>query len=170
MNLSKKEWIAVLVGVVFVGYAVFGQTISNSFKQATTGQDNSAAVNNTLNQNIVVSEDNSGVKKVDITIGSGALVSSGYVVGVNYVLKLSDGTLIQDSKLVNNGEPFSFVSGAGQLIPGWELGIAGMRAGGKRVITIPPSLGYGANAVGPIPANSTLIFEIEVVSVSSLTQ
>jgi len=168
-SLSKKEWIGVIAAVVFIVYTMFGQSISNSFRQATEG-DNLAAVGAiSLNENMTT-VDNSGVKKEDVVIGSGAKIMAGQAVTVHYVLKLSDGTVIQDSKLVNNNQPFSFVYGAGQLIPGWELGIAGMRVGGKRIITIPPHLGYGPNAVGPIPGNSTLNFEIEVVSAGPLAQ
>ena len=120
-----------------------------------------------MDENTATQDDN-GVKKEDIVVGGGQEITLGQTVAAHYVLKLSDGTVIQNSKLVNNNQPFSFVYGAGQLIPGWELGIAGMRVGGKRVITIPPSLGYGPQAVGPIPANSTLIFEIEVVSAQTV--
>lgn len=154
------------MAIVFIVYTMFGESLSNSFKQATGG-NNLTAVSPSLNQN---AQDNTGVTKEDIVLGSGEIISVGQVVAVNYVLQLADGALIQDSKLVNNGTPFNFVYGAGQLIPGWELGIKDMRVGGKRIITIPPELGYGPNAVGPIPANSTLIFEIEVVSAQLLTQ
>lgn len=158
-SLSKKEWIGVVGSVVFIGYTMFGQTISDSFKQSTgKSVENGAAV--------ALSGDAPApnIKTQDLTVGSGALISRGMTVEVNYILKLENGTLIQDSKQVNGGKPFSFVFGAGELIPGWEMGIAGMRVGGKRIITIPPELGYGSQSVGPIPANSTLVFEIEVVS------
>jgi FKBP-type peptidyl-prolyl cis-trans isomerase len=155
-KLSRNEWIAVSAGVVFVSYAMFGQTITNTFKRSVP-RDNSAAVQNSSN---------SGLKSDtrDIVIGSGALISPGMTVGVNYVLKLSDGTLIQDSKIVNNGAPITFIYASAQSIPPWEVGMAGMRVGGRRIITIPPELAYGPNAVGPIPGNSTLVFDVEVLS------
>lgn len=160
-SLSKKEWIGVIVAIVFIGYTMFGQTISNFFSgngSGTINNEASAALSDSSNQNNM-----SNVTTKDILVGNGTTIAPGMVVVVNYVLKLSDGTLIQDSKQVNGGAPFSFVFGAGQLIPGWEMGITGMKVGGKRLITIPPELGYGSSAVGPIPANSTLVFEIEVV-------
>jgi FKBP-type peptidyl-prolyl cis-trans isomerase len=76
---------------------------------------------------------------------------------------LTDGTKF-DSSLDRN-QPFSFVLGAGRVIQGWDQGVRGMKAGEKRKLTIPPDLGYGSSAVGPIPANSTLIFEVELLSI-----
>ncbi len=89
----------------------------------------------------------------------------GDTVTVHYVGTLADGTKFDSS--IDRGEPFSFTIGAGQVIQGWEQGLLGMRVGGKRVLTIPPELGYGAQTVGPIPANATLKFEIELLNVVS---
>jgi peptidylprolyl isomerase/FKBP-type peptidyl-prolyl cis-trans isomerase FkpA len=160
-SLTYKEWVAVLAAVLFVVYAMFGQTIMNSFRRTAGALDNTASANPSVGE----AQGFSGnVNIQDIVIGAGSAIEPGMTVEVNYVLKLSDGTVIQDSKHVNSGEPFSFVYGSGELIPGWEMGIAGMKTGGKRIIIVPPHLGYGPQAVGPIPANSTLIFEIELVS------
>ena len=90
-----------------------------------------------------------------------SLVKQGQLVSVHYILSLSDGTVIQNSK--DLGTPFQFTLGAGDVIPGWEMGFVGMKVGGVRTITIPPELAYGANQVGPIPPNSTLIFTIELI-------
>ena len=145
---------------------MFGSTVMSVFNRSSQGDV--AAVesifNSNDNQNIMNESVAGGVMTQDLSIGSGPEIRSGMAVSVHYVLKLSDGTLIQDSKVVGGGEPFTFLYGAGQLIPGWEMGIEGMKVGGKRLITIPPALGYGSQAVGPIPAESTLFFEIEVVS------
>jgi FKBP-type peptidyl-prolyl cis-trans isomerase len=84
-------------------------------------------------------------------------------VTVHYVGTLQDGTKFDSSYDANR--PFAFKVGVGQVIQGWDLGIPGMRVGGKRRLTIPPSLAYGNRANGPIPANSTLIFDIELLSV-----
>lgn len=95
--------------------------------------------------------------------GTGAEAVVGSTVSVNYVGRLENGTVFDAS--ANHGGPFSFTLGQGMVIAGWEQGILGMKEGGKRTLTIPPDLGYGASQVGPIPANSTLIFEVELVQV-----
>ena len=97
------------------------------------------------------------------TEGTGAEAVVGSTVSVNYVGRLEDGTVFDAS--ANHGGPFSFTLGRGMVIAGWEQGILGMKEGGKRTLTIPPELGYGSSQVGPIPANSTLIFDVELVQV-----
>jgi FKBP-type peptidyl-prolyl cis-trans isomerase len=94
--------------------------------------------------------------------GTGEEIQNGQTAMVHYTGTLTDGTKF-DSSLDRN-QPFSFVLGAGQVIQGWDQGVRGMKAGEKRKLTIPPDLGYGSSAVGPIPANSTLIFEVELLS------
>lgn len=107
--------------------------------------------------------DTTNLKIEDLTVGTGAEAKSGNTVQVNYVGTLTDGTKFDSS--YDRNQPFEFSLGAGQVIQGWDQGVAGMKVGGKRKLTIPPSLGYGAQAVGTIPANSTLIFEVELVTV-----
>jgi FKBP-type peptidyl-prolyl cis-trans isomerase len=158
-KLSKKEWIGVAAALVFITYTMFGQSITSSFRQATGG-DMASVIEGDLT---VPAPGNLAVR--DLVTGTGAALVPGMTVDAHLVLKLQDGTVIQDSKLVNGGMPVSFTYGVGQFIPPeWESGIAGMKVGGKRILTIPPELGYGPNAVGPIPGNSTLILEVEVVS------
>jgi FKBP-type peptidyl-prolyl cis-trans isomerase len=100
----------------------------------------------------------------DITVGTGAEAKAGNMVTVNYVGKLTNGTVFDAS--ANHGTTgFSFPLGAGQVIKGWDQGVAGMKVGGKRELVIPASLGYGAQSVGSIPANSTLIFEVELTAI-----
>jgi FKBP-type peptidyl-prolyl cis-trans isomerase len=82
---------------------------------------------------------------------------------VHYVGTLTNGTVFDSSRASN--QPFTFRLGVGQVIQGWDLGVPGMRVGGKRKLTIPPGLAYGNQQVGPIPPNSTLIFEIELLSI-----
>ncbi|ODV91769.1 hypothetical protein CANCADRAFT_17978, partial [Tortispora caseinolytica NRRL Y-17796] len=86
---------------------------------------------------------------------------AGDIVTVHYTGRFTDGTVFDSSK--NHGEPFSFVLGRGQVIPGWEQGVVNMCVGEKRKLTIPPHLGYGDRQVGFIPAKSTLVFEIEML-------
>ena len=90
---------------------------------------------------------------LDLVVGSGATAVVGDDATVHYIGTLEDGTRFDSS--YDRGEPFTFRIGAGQVIAGWDQGVPGMRVGGKRRLTIPPALGYGSRAVGPIPPNST---------------
>ena len=100
----------------------------------------------------------------DIKIGDGQEVEKFNIVTVNYTGLLEDGTIF-DSSLNPGRTPFRFTVGAGQVIKGWDEGLIGMKVGGKRKLTIPPELGYGSRDNGPIPANSTLIFEIDLLGI-----
>jgi FKBP-type peptidyl-prolyl cis-trans isomerase FkpA len=100
----------------------------------------------------------------DLVVGTGATAVAGDTVTVNYVGTLTNGTKFDSS--YDRGQTFSFRVGAGSVIAGWDQGVPGMKVGGKRRLTIPPSLGYGNQAAGPIPANSTLVFEIDLVSIA----
>ena len=100
----------------------------------------------------------------DLVVGSGATAAVGDLVTVNYVGTLTNGTTFDSS--YDDGQPYRFRIGAGQVIAGWDQGVPGMKVDGKRRLTIPPSLGYGSQPYGPIPANSTLVFEIDLVSIA----
>lgn len=104
-----------------------------------------------------------GLQIEDIKIGTGAEAVAGKDVDVHYTGTLTNGQKFDSSK--DRGEPFTFSLGAGQVIQGWDKGVAGMKEGGVRKLTIPPELAYGSRQVGPIPANSTLIFEVELLKV-----
>ncbi len=108
--------------------------------------------------------DMSALKISDVEVGKGEEAVPGKKVSVQYRGRLTDGTEF-DSSYSRNSEPLQFVVGAGQMIPGFDYGVQGMRVGGTRTITIPPELGYGARQSGPIPANSTLIFEVKLEKV-----
>ncbi len=100
----------------------------------------------------------------DLVVGTGAEAKAGSQVTVNYVGMLPDGTVFDAS--AKHGQPFSFTLGAGQVIKGWDLGVAGMKVGGKRQLIIPPQDGYGAQgAGGVIPPNATLLFTVELLDV-----
>ena len=104
----------------------------------------------------------SGLQYIDLTVGTGAIAQAGQTVTVHYSGWLENGKKFDSS--VDRKEPFSFRVGAGQVIKGWDEGVAGMKIGGKRKLTIPPQLGYGARgAGGVIPPNATLIFDVELL-------
>lgn len=100
----------------------------------------------------------------DTQVGTGAQANAGDTVQVNYVGRLTNGTKFDAS--FDHGKPFEFTLGQGQVIEGWDKGVIGMKVGGKRTLTVPPALAYGNQAVGAIPANSTLVFEIDLLAVN----
>jgi len=104
----------------------------------------------------------SGLQYVDLAPGEGEPIAAGQSARVHYTGWLLDGTKFDSS--LDRGEPFAFQLGAGMVIQGWDDGVAGMRASGKRRLAIPPELGYGERGIGPIPPNSTLIFDVELLS------
>ena len=101
----------------------------------------------------------------DLVVGSGAEALSSSIVTVHYMVSLTNGQIVDNS--VDHGEPFVFTINSHEVIAGWDLGIPGMKVGGKRKLIVPPELAYGNHQVGPIPANSTLIFEIELLAVAN---
>lgn len=109
--------------------------------------------------------DVSSLKTEELKAGSGKEAKSGTKVSVHYTGWLTNGKKFDSS--VDRGEPFEFELGAGQVIQGWDQGVAGMKVGGKRKLTIPPQMAYGDRDVGGglIPANSTLVFEVELLDV-----
>jgi len=106
----------------------------------------------------------SGLTIDDIVVGNGAAAAAGQKVKVHYTGWLTNGTKFDSSK--DRNDPFVFPLGAGSVIKGWDEGVQGMKVGGKRKLTIPPALGYGARgAGGVIPPNATLVFEVELLGV-----
>ena len=111
--------------------------------------------------NAVITE--SGLTIIDLVLGEGDEAVSGKTVTVDYTGTLKNGEQFDTS--IGRG-PFPFPLGAQRVIKGWDEGVAGMKVGGKRKLIIPPELGYGSRNMGPIPANSTLIFEVELLKVN----
>ncbi len=104
----------------------------------------------------------SGLYFRDLTPGTGAVLANGQSVGMRYV-----GSFANGAEFDSNAPPkpiFSFTLGSGQVIKGWDLGLLGMKVGGRRQLIIPPSLGYGRDDYGPIPGNSVLVFVVDAVS------
>jgi len=105
----------------------------------------------------------SGLKYQDLQEGTGAQPKIGDTVVVHYTGWLTDGTKFDSS--LDRGEPFEFKLGAGEVIKGWDMGVATMKVGGKRKLIVPPELGYGAQGRGPIPPDAILIFEVELLEI-----
>jgi len=106
----------------------------------------------------------SGLEYEDTTPGGGDEAKAGQRVSVHYTGTLTDGKKFDSSR--DRNEPFKFTLGAGQVIKGWDEGVAGMKVGGHRKLTIPPELGYGSRGAGSvIPPNSTLVFDVELLGV-----
>ncbi|MDQ3677152.1 MAG: FKBP-type peptidyl-prolyl cis-trans isomerase [Actinomycetota bacterium] len=100
----------------------------------------------------------------DVVVGDGAAAKPGDNVTVQYVgVSFSDGKQFDASW--DRGRPFDFPLGAGRVIQGWDYGVTGMKEGGRRTLVVPPSLGYGSRAMGPIAANETLVFVVDLVKV-----
>jgi FKBP-type peptidyl-prolyl cis-trans isomerase len=108
----------------------------------------------------------SGLKYIDQQIGTGEAAGPGMKVRVHYTGWLKDGKKFDSS--VDRNEPFDFTLGAGQVIKGWDEGVAGMKVGGKRKLIIPPNLGYGARGAGGglIPPNAELTFDVQLLAVN----
>ena len=105
----------------------------------------------------------SGLGIVELRVGTGITAEPGRMVAVHYTGWLTDGSKFDSSR--DRGQVYTFPLGRQQVIAGWDEGVAGMKVGGRRKLVIPPSLGYGNDANGPIPAGSTLVFDVELCGV-----
>ncbi len=171
MNTSTAVAVAlaltVTLGLVFYGQALFPkqQNIASDKTIKTEQTTNMNSKNNTQE----TTPNSNELSITDETVGTGVIAEKGDVVTVQYVGTLSDGTVF-DSTNKEGRKPFTFTLGAGQVISGWDKGVAGMKVGGVRKLVIPPELGYGNHAIGSIPANSTLTFVITLLNVSQATK
>ena len=109
----------------------------------------------------------SGLQIVDTKVGTGAAPRSGQTVVVHYTgwLYVNGAKGKKFDSSVDRNEPFEFAVGAGRVIKGWDEGVVGMKKGGRRLLVIPPDLGYGAQGQGSIPANETLVFVVDLVKI-----
>ena len=189
-KLNKKVSISIGVVVVLIVVGLFFyQDIINLFTPSV--QSNSSTDITTLMQNQQDQNQNSSSTVSDNTqgqvantstqsgqttlsdgliiqdeiVGTGQTAQTGDTVTVNYIGTFQNGTVFDSS--YSRNQPFNFTLGAGQVIQGWDEGVVGMKVGGKRELIIPPSLAYGVNGYGPIPANSTLIFQVELLGIAN---
>lgn len=122
------------------------------------------SVKNTTVENNSAAENVDSLKAEDLIVGRGEETKSGDTISVHYTGTLLDGVKFDSS--LDRGQSFEFKLGGGQVIKGWDEGLVGMKVGGKRRLTIPPRLAYGNNSPSPkIPANSTLVFEVELLGI-----
>lgn len=150
MKKKINTMIAVTASLLVVGWLFFGNLFLNLFVGESASNNNQTMIT-------------TGVEKNDAIVGTGEVAVAGDKVTVHYVGTLVDGQVFDSSR--DRGAPFTFTLGAGQVIRGWDEGVAGMRVGGTRQLLIAPDYAYGDRVVGPIPANSTLIFEVELLQV-----
>jgi FKBP-type peptidyl-prolyl cis-trans isomerase len=161
--------LAIAVIAVFMGLGLFGLGGLPFGDDLSAAQNAEQAASPELAlQQLMTEVQNTGtvaeLRIVDVVQGTGAGVKDGDTVSVHYTGVLPNGTVFDSS--IPRGEPFPFTVGAGEVIQGWDLGLLGMQVGGRRILAIPPTLGYGANENGPIPANSTLLFEVELLNIA----
>lgn len=156
MNRNIIIGLLVLIAVIIGGYFIFKSTMATPAGSETS---NTPATDEQ-------------VQAQEVTVGTGAEATPGSEVSVLYVGQLADGTVF-DSSAAHNNEPLTFVLGGEGLIPGFQIGVNGMKEGGERLIAIPPSLGYGTQDIKDasgkviIPANSTIVFNVKLVKVSA---
>jgi len=179
--LSKFEFIGIATSILFMAVALYlvrvetsVLTVADQVSQLAQlpqsgvvvvgdGED----VNSERTSALMNAADNRGnIKKLvidDIKVGTGDVVVFGSKVSVHYIGTLPNGQEFDNSN--KRGTPFSFTVGEGRVIKGWEEGLMGMKAGGQRILVIPPELAYGDSGVGPIPPKATLVFAIDLISV-----
>jgi len=155
---SILTWLVIIIVVAVGGYLIYQGTNSSGGNTQTTQQTASSTADQVQGQ--------------DVKVGTGKEATPGSVVSVLYTGKLQDGTVF-DSSAAHGNQPLTFTLGAQGLIPGFQIGVNGMKEGGERSIIIPSSLAYGAQDVKDtsgkviIPANSALTFEITLVKVEA---
>jgi len=157
----------IILAVIVGGIYWFSSSMQNQQSPAGQNQQNQtmSEQNQNQTQQALSAYEIQGMKVEILQEGTGQVTQVGDTVTVNYVGTLEDGTKFDSS--IDRGETFSFTLGENRVIQGWELGVLGMKVGEKRKLTIPADLAYGNQAVGDIiPANATLIFEVELVGIS----
>jgi FKBP-type peptidyl-prolyl cis-trans isomerase len=163
MGFMQKHTMIAIGGVVVLIAMVVGVVFLASRPESTSSTADSAGGQAASTPNSKTNQGDTQMQQTDEVVGIGAEAVAGKKVSVHYVGTLTNGTKFDSSR--DRNQPFSFTLGAGEVIQGWDQGVAGMKVGGKRQLVIPPALGYGAQAAGSIPPNSTLNFEVELLGV-----
>jgi len=188
MNITATAVAVTLALVVAVAFLFFGPAVLRPF--SNTAPTEATSTDSTLNTQPMTTGDGAQPQEAqgtqlpnqpqagqaqapqplpttltvsDVSVGTGEAAKAGDVLTMNYVGALPNGTVFDAS--AKHGQPFTFTLGAGQVIPGWDQGLVGMKVGGKRRLIIPPSMAYGNRDLGSIPPNSTLIFEVVLVKI-----
>jgi FKBP-type peptidyl-prolyl cis-trans isomerase len=166
MSMNTKNiviWVVVAIVVIIGGYFIYK---SSSNTPATDTSATATASSTPADPNQVQAQ--------EVAVGTGTQAKPGDTVSVLYVGQLQDGTVF-DSSAAHDNQPLTFVLGAEGLIPGFQIGVNGMKEGGERLLAIPPALGYGTTSVKDasgkeiIPANSTIVFDVKLVKVAPAT-
>lgn len=169
MKFTKYEAVGMFVSVGIMAVALFMFRFNDHFlaqKEAVTQTAAVAASQTDLEKrltNAFAGGQLSDLVKEDVRVGTGAKVTKGDTVEVDYEGRLQDGTMFDSS--IARGKTFTFTVGEGKVIQGWEEGIIGMQEGGERILVVPPRMGYGNQQVGVIPPNSPLVFMIKLIDI-----
>ena len=166
-QLSTKQWVgvgvALSVAFLFLAFSGFFYGMIGDGNETFLSENK---INKTNQMDNNETEKVLDLKVVDTKIGNGVEAKSGSLVTVHYVGTLKNGKKFDSS--IDRGEPFQFVLGVGQVIRGWDVGVNGMKVGGKRNLVIPSSMAYGENEIaGVIPSGSDLIFDVELLKVEN---
>ena len=165
---KEKNMMIVWVLIVLVVIAVLVYITINKKVNAPVGLgEQSGQTEQNINTNMENSQNVEGVKITILKEGTGAVAKAGDTVAMNYTGVLADGTVF-DSNIdpkFNHVQPFIFTIGAGQVIKGWDVGVAGMKVGEQRKLELAPDFAYGAGGTGPIPPNATLTFTVELLGI-----
>jgi len=169
MQSSKKENIGVIASFVLIVAIIFvviffllnRQEKENPLEWVNKNPSIGEQTKNQNSNEVAEESTNTSLKNME------RVSKEGDVLSMNYTGRLEDGTVFDSNVLAEFGhvEPFSFTLGAGQVIAGWDEGLAGMKIGEKRTLTIPPEKGYGQTGAGSIPPNATLIFDVELIDI-----
>lgn len=151
MNVTPTGIAVAIAVVIALSFLFFGADLLALFSPQT--------------EEMPVAEQTDTLMVTDTVAGTGAEAAVGSKITVNYVGMFENGEVFDAS--ANHGGTFTFVLGVDSVIQGWQQGLVGMKEGGTRHLVIPPELGYGPNDYGPIPGNSTLIFDVELIKVEA---